>query len=164
MIARRPPAGWTAFQTISVRRWGLIERGFDGALAPALTSGAGSATRPGSRNNAASGQFAANASLIRLAVSLTRTAIFNNRSRMVENSPLASGCVQRDGVAQRPHQPIGSGVQNQTHLIGQRRAATGPVGRQLALVPLDQVLRLTACAVEAFIEPLAVPYLMLVTT
>ena len=45
-----------------------------------------------SRNSAASGQFAANASLIRLAVSLTRTAIFNRRSRIVENSPLASGC------------------------------------------------------------------------
>jgi LmbE family N-acetylglucosaminyl deacetylase len=39
-----------------------------------------------SRNNGASGQFAANASLIRLAVSRTRTAIFNNRSRMVEKS------------------------------------------------------------------------------
>jgi len=43
------------------------------------------------RNKAASGQLAANASLIRLAVSPIRTAIFSNRSRMVENSPLASG-------------------------------------------------------------------------
>ena len=44
-----------------------------------------------SRNNSASGQFAAKASLIRLPVSLTRTAIFNRRNRIVENSPLASG-------------------------------------------------------------------------
>ena len=44
-------------------------------------------------------------------------------------------------------------MQNKPHLIGQRRAATGPVGRQLALVPLDQILGLTACAVEAVIEP-----------
>jgi hypothetical protein len=55
-------------------------------------------TRP--RNSAASGQLEANAKLIRLAVSLIRTAIFSNRSTgecehspgMVENSPLASGC------------------------------------------------------------------------
>ena len=47
-------------------------------------------TRP--RNSAASGQLLANASRTRLAVSLIRTAIFSNRSRMVVNSPLASGC------------------------------------------------------------------------
>ena len=46
-------------------------------------------TRP--RNSAVSGQLEANPRLIRLAVSLIRTAIFSNRSRMVENSPLASG-------------------------------------------------------------------------
>ena len=45
------------------------------------------------RNKAASGQFAANASLIRVVVSLIRTAIFSNRRRMVENSPLAKGCM-----------------------------------------------------------------------
>jgi hypothetical protein len=44
------------------------------------------------RNSAASGQLAANASLTRLVVSLTRTAIFSNRNRMVENSLLARGC------------------------------------------------------------------------
>jgi len=46
-------------------------------------------TRP--RNSSASGQFAANANRIRLAVSLMRTAILSRRSRMAENSPLASG-------------------------------------------------------------------------
>src|ERR1700692_174977 len=46
-------------------------------------------TRP--RNSAASGQLLENASRTRLAFSLIRPAIFNNRSRMVENSPLASG-------------------------------------------------------------------------
>src|SRR5271154_130990 len=51
------------------------------------------------RNSAASGQLAANASLIRVVVSLIRTAIFNNRSRMVENSPLANGCMP--GMASR---------------------------------------------------------------
>src|SRR5664279_4831306 len=45
-----------------------------------------------SRNSSASGQLVANANLILLAVSLIRTATFNNRSRMVENSPLASVC------------------------------------------------------------------------
>ena len=32
-----PPAGWTAFETISARRWRLIERGSTGAFAPSLT-------------------------------------------------------------------------------------------------------------------------------
>jgi hypothetical protein len=44
------------------------------------------------RNSAASGQLEANASLIRFMVSLIRTAIFSNRSRIVGNAPLASGC------------------------------------------------------------------------
>src|ERR1700685_1916274 len=54
-------------------------------------------TKP--RNSAASGQLAANASLIRVAVSLIRTATLSNRSRSVENSPLASGCCP--GMASR---------------------------------------------------------------
>ena len=37
-----------------------------------------------------------------------------------------------DGVAQ--HHPIGGGVQNEPHLIGERRAAGGSIRRQLALV------------------------------
>ena len=44
-------------------------------------------------------------------------------------------------------------MQDQSHLIGKRRTATGPVGGQLALVPLDQVFGLSACAVEAVIKP-----------
>jgi len=72
------------------------------------------------RNSSASGQSAANASRTRLAVSLISTAIFNNRSRMVENSPLARGCGFGDGVAQRPHQPIGRGMEDQPHLFGER--------------------------------------------
>ena len=150
-------------QTISVRREGLIERVRRGTR-PAVHVGRRIDVPISPRNNAASGQLAANASLIRLAVSLTRTAIFSNRSRMVENSPLASGCGPGDGVADRAHQPISGGVQDQPHLVGQRRAATGAVGGQLALVPLDQVLRLTARAIEAFIEPLRPQWLMLVTT
>ena len=44
------------------------------------------------RKRAASGQFVANANLIRVAVSLIRTATLSNRSRSVENSLLASEC------------------------------------------------------------------------
>jgi ATP-dependent Lon protease len=40
-----PPAGWTAFQTISVRRRGLIGSGSPGAHAPPITSGEGSTDR-----------------------------------------------------------------------------------------------------------------------
>jgi hypothetical protein len=45
-------------------------------------------------------------------------------------------------------------VEDQSHLVGQWRAATGPVRRQLALMPLDQVLCLSTRAVETVIEPL----------
>jgi hypothetical protein len=40
--------------------------------------------------NSGGGSIAANVNLIRLDVSRTRTAGFNNRNRMVENSQLAS--------------------------------------------------------------------------
>ena len=39
-----------------------------------------------------------------------------------------------DGVAQSQQQPVGSGVQHETHLIGECRATTGAVGGKLALV------------------------------
>jgi hypothetical protein len=41
-----------------------------------------------------------------------------------------------DGVAHRQHQPIGGGVQHETHLIGECRTATGAVGGKLALVQM----------------------------
>ena len=53
-----------------------------------------------------------------------------------------------DGVAQFQHQPIGGGVQNEPHLIGERRAAGGSIRRQLALVQLDQIFHLAARAIE----------------
>ena len=51
------------------------------------------------------------------------------------------------------HEPVSGGVQDEPHLIGQRRAATGAVGGKLGLVQLDQVLGLAARAVEALIQP-----------
>ena len=45
-------------------------------------------------------------------------------------------------------------MQHETHLIGERRTATGAVGGKLALVQLDQVLGLTSRAVETVVEPL----------
>ena len=59
-----------------------------------------------------------------------------------------------DGVAHRQHQPVGGGMQHETHLIGECRATTGPIGGKLALVQLDQVLGLAARAVERVLEPL----------
>src|SRR5271165_1521186 len=86
------PAGWTAFQNVSVRRWRLNWTGFYRDTCPVAYVGRGINAPNKLRNKAASGQLAVNASFIRLAVSLIRTAIFSNRSRMVENSPLANGC------------------------------------------------------------------------
>ena len=38
----------------------------------------------------------------------------------------------RDGVADREHQPVGGRVQHEAHLVGERRAAGGAVGSELA--------------------------------
>src|SRR5512134_2443764 len=57
-----------------------------------------------------------------------------------------------DGVAQAEDQPVGSGMQEQAHLVCQRRAAAGAVRGELALVQLDQILRLAAGAVETFVD------------
>src|SRR5271166_2487664 len=80
---------------VSDRIWEALkvdQVGFDRGTCPAAHVGRGISAPIKPRNKAASGRFAANDSLIRLAVSLIRTAIFNNRSRIVENSPLASAC------------------------------------------------------------------------
>ena len=45
-------------------------------------------------------------------------------------------------------------MQDEPHLIGERRTATGAVGGELGLVQLDQVLGLAAGAVEILIQPL----------
>ena len=56
-------------------------------------------------------------------------------------------------------QPVGAGVQEEPHLVGERRAATGAIGRKLGLVLLDQVLGLPAGAVVRFINVLGIALL-----
>ena len=58
----------------------------------------------------------------------------------------------RHGIAQGEHQPVGRGVQDEAELVGDRALAGGPVGGELALVQLDEVLGLAAGAVDIFIE------------
>src|ERR1700719_4616781 len=96
---------------------GVDREGFDTGIRPIAHVGRKISVPSNPRNSSASGQLAANASLTRLVVSLTRTAIFSNRSRMVENSPLANGCGLGIGVAHYQHQPVGGGVQYQAHLV-----------------------------------------------
>ena len=57
-----------------------------------------------------------------------------------------------DGVAQGEDQPVGSGVQDQPHLVGERAAAAGAVGSELRLVQFDQVFGLAAGAVDGFVD------------
>jgi hypothetical protein len=57
-----------------------------------------------------------------------------------------------NGIAHGEHQPIGSGVQHETDLVGERRTATGAVGGELRLVQLDQVFGLAARAIQAVVE------------
>ena len=56
-------------------------------------------------------------------VSMTRAASLSSRRRMVANSALASAGLG-DGVPHGQHQPVGGGVKDEPHLIGDRRAAT----------------------------------------
>src|ERR1700733_1233126 len=71
---------------------GVDQQEFDTGIRPIAHVGRKISVPINPRNSAASGQLAANASLTRLVASLIRTAIFSNRSRMVENSLLARGC------------------------------------------------------------------------
>ena len=100
------------------------------------------------RKRSASGQAAAKASRTRLAVSMTRAAILIRRRRKVVNSALARS--RALGMASRTveHQPIGGGVQHEADLVGEWRAAGRAIGGQLCLVQLDQVLGLSARAIE----------------
>ena len=105
------------------------------------------------RKRSASGQAAAKAKRTRLAVSMMRAAIFSRRSRKVANPTAGEVARPGDGIAHGERQPGGGGVQHEPRLIGQRRAARGPVRGELRLVQLDQVLGLAAGAIGAVIEP-----------
>ena len=56
------------------------------------------------------------------------------------------------GIAQGEHEPVGRGVLDEAELVGDRALAGGPVGGELALVQLDQVLGLAASAIDSFVE------------
>src|ERR671910_197100 len=56
-------------------------------------------------------------------------------------------------AAQRVQQPVGGGVEQQAELVGRGAGARRAVGGEVQLVCLDQVLRLAALAVDAFVEP-----------
>jgi len=58
----------------------------------------------------------------------------------------------RQGIAEREHQPVGGGVEDQPELVGGRALAGGAVGGELDLVLLDEGLGLAAGAVDPFVE------------
>ena len=45
----------------------------------------------------------------------------------------------RDGIAKAQHQPVGGGMEDEAHLVGDRSLARGAVGAELHFVHLDQV-------------------------
>ena len=57
------------------------------------------------------------------------------------------GCLGK-GVADGEDQPVGGGVEDQAHLVGEGGAAAGTIRGELGLVQLDQVLGLAAGAVK----------------
>src|SRR6266436_3486717 len=113
--------------------WG--ERG----TRPAGQGPSGSSAPGKLRKRSASGHAAANARRMRLTVSTTRAAIFKRRRRSVANSAVANSRALGTASRTGEHQPIGSGVQHETDLVGECRSATRAVGGELRLVQLDQV-------------------------
>ena len=58
-----------------------------------------------------------------------------------------------NGVPHTQHQPVSGCVQNEPNLIGDRRTARRSIGSQLGFVELDEVLRLSARAIEVVVKP-----------
>jgi len=59
-----------------------------------------------------------------------------------------------DIVTQIEHQPICGGVQDEPHLIGERRKTGSSIRRQLALVQFDQIFHLPTRAIERVVDML----------
>ena len=85
---------------------------------------------------------------------MTRAAILRSLSLIVCELGRCQIARLRDGVAHGEDEPIGGGVEDKADLVGERRAAAGAVGGELGLVQLDQVLGLSACAIETVVDPL----------
>ena len=133
-----------------------MDGGWWGIAAPQAHGPDGCSLSATRLNVSASGQHEASAIRIRPAVSVMRPAIFRRRRRIVANSVCRGSIPTRDRCAHVEKQPVGAGVQHQSHLVGERRAAAGAIGRQLGLVLLDEVLGLPPCAVDRFINVLGI--------
>src|SRR3974390_3051434 len=129
---------------------GMDNRGRGRCLCPVVHGPAGCKAPARPRNSPACGQAVASASLMRLAVSTMRAPIFSSFSRKVANSATGSGWGLGVGARHFTLEQIGGGVQNEPHLIGERRAAGGSIRRQLALVQFDQIFHLAARTIERF--------------
>jgi hypothetical protein len=84
----------------------------------------------GVRKMAASGQAHANATRMRVAVSMTRAATLSNPRRRVANSAVFGFPLDA------PHEPERGGVKDQKNLVGVGRAARGAVAGKLRLYSL----------------------------
>jgi hypothetical protein len=82
------------------------------------------------RKMAASGQAHANATRMRVAVSMTRAATLSNPRRRVANSAVFGFPLDA------PHEPERGGVKDQKNLVGVGRAARGAVAGKLRLYSL----------------------------
>ena len=102
---------------------------------------------------AASGQAEAKWMRMRAAFSITRAPILRSFWRI---APHALGPSERHpawhGIAEREHQPVGRGVEDQPELVGEGALAGGAGRGELHLVLLDQLFRLSARTVGPFIE------------
>ena len=91
---------------------------------------------------------------MRVTISVTRAATLIRQRRIVSNWASRQNDVLRRQAAQAQHQPIGGGVDQQAELVGGGLGAGGSVGGEMQLVRLDQVLGLSARAVDLLVERL----------
>jgi hypothetical protein len=98
------------------------------------------------------GQALGKRKVMRCLLCRTWTAIFNNLPMTVD------GCACDRAVCcsalgrQLLMQDIGSGMQQQAHAIGNETGTGSAVSRQVGLQMLDEIFRLAARAIDAFVQ------------
>ena len=109
-------------------------------------------------NMALCGELAGSDSLMRVFISSTRTAIFDERA-----SDRREGCTiphrpLRRRAAQLMQQPVSANVQEQAELVGLKAMACGLVSAGIKFPVLDQVFGGAAHAVNFFVKMLAAAF------
>ena len=146
--------GASGFEVGNVWVWRLNGLGFSGRGSRTIRGPKPRGALPaGGTGRRPDGQAEAKWIRMRAALSTARAPTLSRLFLRVANSAQASGI--RRGTASRRASisQVGRGVQDEAELVGDRALAGGPVGGELALVQLDQVLRHEGPAWQASPRP-----------